>query len=78
MKTMTIGEFKSRFSDVIKQVKSGEEIAVTIGKRKEIVGYFVHEIPKSKIKRKLGILEHKARVIFHPDFKITEEEFLGS
>jgi hypothetical protein len=78
MKKMTVGEFKTHFSDVIEQVKSGEKIAVTFGKKKEVVGYFLPEIPESKAKRKLGILEGKASVNFHPDFKITEEEFLGS
>nr|WP_294894920.1 prevent-host-death protein [uncultured Pedobacter sp.] len=77
MKTMTIGEFKTHFSDVVKEVKTGKKIAVTSGKKKEVVGYFVSEIPEKKEKRKLGILEGKASVIFHPDFKMTEEEFLG-
>ena len=77
MKTMTIGEFKTQFSDVVKEVKAGRKIAVTYGKKKEVVGYFVPEIPEKKEKRKLGILEGKASVIFHPDFKMTEEEFLG-
>lgn len=78
MKTMTVGEFKSRFSDVIEQVKRGEEIAVTFGKKKEIVGYFLSKMVESKtLKRKLGILEGKAKVIFQDDFKMTEEEFLG-
>ncbi len=77
MKTMSVGEFKTHFSDVIEQVKSGEKIAVTFGKKRKVVGYFLPEIPEAKGKRKLGILEGKASVNFHPDFKITEEEFLG-
>ena len=78
MKKMTVGEFKTHFSDVIEQVKSGGKIAVTFGKKKEVVGYFLPEIPEPKTKRRLGILEGKASVAFHPDFKLTEEEFLGS
>jgi hypothetical protein len=77
MKKMTVGEFKTHFSDVIEQVKSGEKIAVTFGKKKEIVGYFLPEIPESRVKRKLGLLEGRATVVFSPDFKITEDEFLG-
>jgi len=76
MKTMTVGEFKTHFSDVIDQVKAGEEIAVTYGKRKEVIGYFSPK-KEPKRKRKLGILEGKAEVIFGPDFKMTEEEFLN-
>ena len=76
MKTMTVGEFKTHFSDVIEQVKAGEEIAVTYGKRKDVVGYFSHKKPQ-KPKIKLGIMEGKAKAIFGPDFKMTEEEFLS-
>jgi antitoxin (DNA-binding transcriptional repressor) of toxin-antitoxin stability system len=77
MQTMTVGEFKSRFSEVIEKVKAGEEIAVTFGKRKEVVGYFLPGKGKKKTKRKLGILEGKATFSFKPGFKMTEEEFLG-
>jgi len=77
MKFMTITEFKTHFSAVIRQVKSGEMIAVTSGKQKKIVGYFVSAVEEVPKKRKLGILEGKASVIFHPNFKMTEEEFLG-
>lgn len=48
MKTMTVGEFKTHFSEVIEQVKRGEEIAVTYGKKKEIIGYFKPEIKPFK------------------------------
>ena len=77
MKIMTVGEFKAQFSNVIEQVKKGEEIAVTFGKKKEIVGYFLPKVIDSKEKRKLGIMEGKAKVTFNDDFKMTEEEFLG-
>jgi len=76
MITMTVGEFKTHFSDVIEQVKAGEKITVTYGKKKEVIGYFSPETqPQPKIK--LGILEGKAKFTFAPDFKMTEEEFLG-
>lgn len=78
MKTMTVGEFKTHFSNVIERVKAGEKIAVTFGKKKEVIGYFLPEIPQSNAKRKLGVLEGKAQVVFPADFKITEEEFLKS
>lgn len=86
MKTMTVGEFKTRFSEVLEQVKSGTEIAVTYGKAKEVVGYFVpksaksNNVPKSaksNKKRDLGLLKGKAKAVFKPDFKITDEELLG-
>jgi antitoxin (DNA-binding transcriptional repressor) of toxin-antitoxin stability system len=76
MKTMTVGEFKSHFSEVIEQVQAGEKIAVTYGKRKKIIGYFSPETPQ-KPKRNLGILEGKATFTFAPDFDVTAEDFLG-
>jgi hypothetical protein len=76
MKTMSVGEFKTHFSDVLEQVKAGEKIAVTFGKKKEIVGYFLPEMPQ-QAKRKLGILEGKARFTFNEGFEMTNEEFLG-
>ena len=77
MKTMTVGEFKAHFAEVLEQVKSGIGIAVTYGRKKEIVGYFLPESGKPKKKRKLGLMKGKARASFKRDFKITEEEFLG-
>ncbi|RYD72033.1 MAG: prevent-host-death protein [Sphingobacteriales bacterium] len=77
MKTMSVGEFKTHFSEVLEQVKSGVGIAVTYGKKKDIIGYFVPKLKNNDGKRKLGILKGKAEVIFCDNFKISEEEFLG-
>lgn len=77
MKTMTVGEFKTHFSEVLDQVKSGAEIAVTYGKSKEIVGYFVPKLAKTGKKRKFGLLKGKAKATMSSDFKMTAEEFLG-
>lgn len=77
MKTMTVGEFKAQFSSVIAEVKAGEEIEVTYGKQKKVVGYFKPKKSAKKIKRRLGILEGVSKVVFRKDFKITEDEFLG-
>ncbi|MEX0843634.1 MAG: hypothetical protein WD022_00055 [Balneolaceae bacterium] len=76
-KKMTVGEFKSHFSDVIDWVKSGKKVAVTFGKKKEIVGYFVPQQQERGKKRNLGLLKRKASVHFKEGFKITEEEFLA-
>ncbi len=74
---MTVGEFKTHFSEVLEQVKAGAEIAVTYGKAKEVIGYFVPKSVKSNTKRKLGLLKGKATVEFKSDFEITDEELLG-
>jgi len=77
METMTVGEFKAHFAKVLQQVKSGVGFAVTYGRKKEIVGYFLPESQVIKSTRKLGLLEGKAKAVFKPDYKMTEEELLG-
>jgi antitoxin (DNA-binding transcriptional repressor) of toxin-antitoxin stability system len=77
METMSVGEFKSNFSEVLKKVLAGEEIGISYGKRKEIVARLVPKATTKKPRRKIGILEGKGQVSFGKDFKITEEEFLG-
>ncbi len=76
MKTMSVGEFKAHFSEVIEDVKAGIGIAVTYGRKKEVIGYFVPDLEENN-ERKIGMLDGKAEIIFKDDFKITEEEFLG-
>lgn len=77
IKKMTVGDFKSHFSEAIDWVKSGKKIAVTFGKKKEVVGYFVPEAMGNEKKRQLGKLEGSASATFKDNFKMTEEEFLG-
>jgi len=78
MKTMSVGTFKANFSQVLKMVLAGEEVGILYGKKKEIVAKLVPKTEEKKPKRKLGILEGKGKIRFGTDFKITEEEFLGS
>ena len=77
MRTMTVGDLKAHFSEVIQDVKSGEEIAVAFGKKKEIVAYLIPKEARTPAKRQLGILQNKGRVTFATDFKLTDDEFLG-
>ena len=74
--TLTIGEFKARLSDALALVEKGETITVTYGRNKTPVAVF-GPLPAAP-KRKLGLLAGKATVRIAPDWKITEEEFLGS
>ncbi|WP_419800838.1 type II toxin-antitoxin system Phd/YefM family antitoxin [Mucilaginibacter sp.] len=77
MKKMSVGEFKTNFSQVIEEVKAGEKIVVTFGRKKKVIGYFLPENSAEKPKRKLSILAGKSEVIFEKDFEMTEEEFLN-
>ena len=74
---MTVGDFKTHFSDVLKKVMSGEEIAISYGKKKEIVARLVPKNQAKKPPRKLGIWEGELKVKFAKDFKMTGEELLG-
>jgi antitoxin (DNA-binding transcriptional repressor) of toxin-antitoxin stability system len=78
MKTMSVGAFKAKFSEVLKLVLAGEEVGIQYGKKKEIVAKLVPKSSRKKVRRKLGVLEGKGTIKFGKDFKITEEEFLGS
>jgi antitoxin (DNA-binding transcriptional repressor) of toxin-antitoxin stability system len=74
--TLTIGEFKARLSDALALVEKGETITVTYGRNKTPVAVFGP--PPAAPKRKLGHLAGKFRVTIGPDWKMTDEEFLGS
>lgn len=79
MKTMQVAELKARFSAVLEEVKKGEEITVSYGRKKENIAVLVpYKKYREKAKRKLGIYKGKASVVFKDNFKMTDEEFLGS
>jgi hypothetical protein len=76
MRTMTVGEFKAQFSEVIEQVKKGEEIAVTFGKKKQIIGYFKPEIVTKKRERVVGLFDKMAGYYMADDFcETTDNDF---
>ncbi len=79
MKTMKVGELKTHFSEVIEQVKKGEKIIISYGKKKENVAVIV---PYSEYKKnnsiKLGLLKNKATYAFKNDFEMTTEELTDS
>ncbi|HRI59866.1 MAG TPA: hypothetical protein PK228_09085 [Saprospiraceae bacterium] len=78
MKTLTVGDLKTNFSEVLKAVQLGEEFAIAFGKRKEVIAYLVPKQLRKKEKRQIGIFEGQASAIFKDDFKMTAEEFLGT
>ena len=44
MKTISVSELKKNFSKILKELQNGEKIAITFGKKKEIVAYLVSKI----------------------------------
>ncbi len=80
MKSLTVGEFKAQFSEVLALIQQGESVGVLYGKSKKPVAKLVPmsgSDTKKGGKRKLGILDGKMKVVFSDDFKMTEEEFIS-
>jgi antitoxin (DNA-binding transcriptional repressor) of toxin-antitoxin stability system len=80
MKTMTVGELKAHFSEVLSQLnKNGEPVAITYGKKKEKIAAI---IPYSQLKpqtsRTLGVMQDKASYVIHEDFTLNDEDMLNA
>jgi prevent-host-death family protein len=79
MEVITVGELKARFSEILEQVKKGQEIVISFGKQRKKVAVLVpYSRFKGKPERKLGLLKGRASVRIRDDFKMTEEEMLTS
>ena len=79
MQTFTIGELKTGFSEILKKIRSGEEIVISYGKKREKVAVLVpYSAYASTPERSLGLLKDRAGCIIHGDFEISEEEMLTS
>ena len=77
MKTLQVGEFKSKFSKILQDVRHGEEIAVTYGKKKEKIAILVSfDKYKKKKKRRLGLLKNKASFEIKDNFEMSDNEIL--
>ncbi len=77
MKTMTIALLKANFSNVVKNVRNGETIAIEYGKSHEKLGVIIPYKKYLNKKRNLGLLKGKASYKITSGFKITDNELLG-
>lgn len=74
---MPVGELKTHFSQIIEDVKHGEEVIISYGKKKENIAVIIpYSKYKNKNRIKLGILKDKAKYKFNEDFKMTSDELL--
>ncbi|MBI3525723.1 MAG: type II toxin-antitoxin system Phd/YefM family antitoxin [Betaproteobacteria bacterium] len=80
MRTLTIGEFKAQFSDVLTTVQAGESVVVCYGRKMERVAVLVPyaEFAANAGKRPLGLLKGRASFSVADDFKLTDDEFLAA
>ena len=69
---MSVGELKTHFSEVLKEVEAGEKVAITFGKKKEIKAFLVPKEEEIK-PRKLGLLQGK-KYFLREDFGVTTNE----
>jgi len=77
MQTLTIGELKARFSEVLGRLKQGQEIVISYGKKREKVAVLVpYSRYSKKPERKLGLLKDRGHYVLHEDFKLGDEEML--
>jgi antitoxin (DNA-binding transcriptional repressor) of toxin-antitoxin stability system len=76
MTSKTISEIKANFSKVLKEVESGNKVAITYGRKKEIKAILIpYKIKKPK--RILGIMKHKGTFKFIGGHNTTLKEFFG-
>jgi prevent-host-death family protein len=79
MQTLTIGELKASFSEVLKKIRSGQKIVVSYGKKREKVAVIVpYSDYASKPERCLGLLKDRAACIIHDDFEMSDKEIMTS
>lgn len=79
MQTVQLGEFKSRFSEMIDSVRAGETIVLTDGCNHEKVAALIpYKHLSANQPRRLGTLAGIASVSFVEDFAMTDKEFLGT
>jgi antitoxin (DNA-binding transcriptional repressor) of toxin-antitoxin stability system len=77
MKTMSVGEVKTHFSEVLEEVKQGNRIGILYGRTKKSVAMIVPYIEEKASRRKIGILDGKIKIKFRNDFEMTTEDLLG-
>jgi prevent-host-death family protein len=78
MVSYAISEARANFAEVVKEAQNGV-VAITSGKKREIVVYMISAKdwePEKRKKRVGGKLAHW-NITFDEDWSMTDEEFLG-
>lgn len=79
MKTLTVADFKTNFSDVLQSLKQGQSFTVSYGRKKSKIAVILpYDKYEKETVRKLGLLEGKANYRITPHFKMTDNELLES
>ena len=81
MQSISVGDFKTDFSEILKQIQnSGEKYIIQYGKKQTNVAIIVpyDEALVEAESRKFGIYKGKGSFKMHDDFAMSEEELLLS
>ncbi len=76
MKIYPVGEFKAHFSEIMEQVRAGEKIIISYGKKKENIAVVIPYAAYKSKRIQLGLLQDKTLKI-HDDFEMSEDELLN-
>lgn len=79
LRSLTVGELKARFSDVLTAVQAGESIIVCYGRNKQRVAALVPyaDFAAGAGKRPLGLLKGKGGFKLARDFAMSDDELLA-
>ena len=80
MKTMTTADFKANFSSVVDELKRGNKVVITYGRKKVPLATI---IPQSQLEKpnhsvRVGALKSQGWTYALNDFEMTEEELINS
>jgi prevent-host-death family protein len=79
MQAVSVGELKSRFSEILERVAKGEEVIISFGKsRKKVAVLLPYASYRPKGQRKLGLLKGRGECVIHRNFKMSDEEMMTS
>ncbi|MBL8025321.1 MAG: type II toxin-antitoxin system Phd/YefM family antitoxin [Fibrobacteres bacterium] len=77
MKTLSVSDIKTNFSEVIQNIKTGEQYTVEFGRRHEKIAVILpYSHYKKKNKLKFGLMADR-KIVMSDDFSISNDEFLG-
>jgi prevent-host-death family protein len=77
MQSVSVGELKTRFSEILERVREGEEIVISFGKQRTKAAVLVpYDRYAAKEERVLGPLANRGKCVIHEDFNLSDEDLL--
>jgi antitoxin (DNA-binding transcriptional repressor) of toxin-antitoxin stability system len=76
MKSMSVGDIKNYFSEILEEVQQGSKVGILYGKAKKPVAMIVPYKEEPVQEREIGLLDGKVKIEFMDDFSMTTEELL--